>query len=55
MNSGLQCLFNTPPLIEYFLSKKYLEEINENNVLGTKGNLTKKFGLLMNQVWYGNN
>lgn len=35
MNSALQCLSNTLPLTEYFLSKAYKKEINKTNVLGT--------------------
>ena len=34
MNSMLQCLSNTQPLTEYFLSDQYLEELNVDNVLG---------------------
>ncbi len=35
MNSMLQCLSNTEPLTAYFLSDKYLEELNLDNVLGS--------------------
>ncbi len=34
MNSMLQCLSNSKPLTEYFLSDRYLEELNVDNVLG---------------------
>lgn len=33
MNSALQCLIHTPPLVEYFL-QDYTEEINKQNPLG---------------------
>lgn len=33
MNSALQCLVHTPPLVEYFL-QDYSEEINTENPLG---------------------
>ena len=33
MNSALQCLVHTPPLVEYFL-QDYSEEINADNPLG---------------------
>ncbi|KAG1362698.1 Ubiquitin carboxyl-terminal hydrolase 10 [Cocos nucifera] len=33
MNSAIQCLVHTPPVVEYFL-KDYSEEINEENPLG---------------------
>lgn len=33
MNSAIQCLVHTPPLVEYFL-KDYSEDINTENPLG---------------------
>lgn len=33
MNSSLQCLVHTPPLVEYFL-QDYTSEINKQNLLG---------------------
>lgn len=33
MNSAIQCLVHTPPLVEFFL-QDYSEEINEQNPLG---------------------
>lgn len=33
MNSSLQCLVHTPPLVEYFL-QDYSDEINKQNPLG---------------------
>ncbi|CAD8074353.1 unnamed protein product [Paramecium primaurelia] len=53
MNSGTQCLSNTYSLTEYFLSNKYFEEINEDNPLGTKGQLVRKFGSLLKKLWCG--
>ena len=44
---------NTRPLIEYFLNNKHYSEINVNNPLGTKGELTKKFGNILKRIWYG--
>lgn len=39
MNSALQCLVHTPPLVDYFL-QDYSEEINKENPLGMQvGNL----------------
>jgi len=43
MNSALQCLQNTSQLTEYFLQRKYVEEINTENPLGSKGVLAKKY------------
>ncbi|CAK84745.1 unnamed protein product (macronuclear) [Paramecium tetraurelia] len=53
MNSGTQCLSNTYQLTQYFLSNKYFEEINEDNPLGTKGQLVRKFGSLLKKLWCG--
>jgi ubiquitin carboxyl-terminal hydrolase 4/11/15 len=36
MNSAIQCLSHTPPLIDYFLSGRYKSEINYTNPLGMK-------------------
>ena len=44
MNSALQCLFHNPTLNEYFLSGRYLAEINIDNPLGTNGELLKCIG-----------
>ena len=37
MNSALQCLSNTLPLMQYFREGYYSGEINRDNPLGTKG------------------
>lgn len=51
MNSALQCLSNTWPLTNYFLQKHFIEEINENNPLGTKGVLAFHYAKLLNELW----
>lgn len=51
MNSALQCLSNAWPLTKYFLDKKFLGEINENNPLGTKGMLVYHYSRLMHELW----
>ncbi|KAL0696074.1 hypothetical protein Bca4012_063254 [Brassica carinata] len=38
MNSTLQCLAHTPPIVDYFL-KDYSGDINEDNPLGMRGEL----------------
>jgi len=43
MNSVLQCLANTEPLIKYFLLECYVTQINTMNKLGTKGQLAVAF------------
>ncbi|KAF5734371.1 Ubiquitin carboxyl-terminal hydrolase 10 [Tripterygium wilfordii] len=50
MNSALQCLVHTPPLVEYFL-QDYLEEINTENPLGMHGELALAFGELLRKLW----
>lgn len=35
MNSALQCLSNVSPLTEYFLSNKYIKDLNLDNPIGT--------------------
>eukprot|EP00976_Prorocentrum_cordatum_P100670 1192320-Prorocentrum_minimum.AAC.1 len=51
MNSALQCLSHTPPLAEYFLSNRYVHEINSGNPLGLGGELALAFGSLMHSLW----
>lgn len=51
MNSGLQCLSNTPELSLYFTSGAYKSEINRSNPLGMKGQVADKFGALIESIW----
>ncbi|KAJ6238880.1 ubiquitin carboxyl-terminal hydrolase [Anaeramoeba flamelloides] len=53
MNSGLQCLLNTIPVRNYFLSGRYLKEINETNPIGSGGKLSHSFADLMKLYWAG--
>ncbi|XP_042520355.1 ubiquitin carboxyl-terminal hydrolase 9-like [Macadamia integrifolia] len=50
MNSAIQCLVHTPPLVEYFL-QDYSEEINKQNPLGMHGELAFAFGDLLRRLW----
>ncbi|PSR91397.1 Ubiquitin carboxyl-terminal hydrolase [Actinidia chinensis var. chinensis] len=50
MNSALQCLVHTPPLVEYFL-QDYTDEINRQNPLGLHGELALAFGELLRKLW----
>jgi uncharacterized UBP type Zn finger protein len=43
MNSVLQCLSNTEPLVKYFLFECYLNHINERNTLGSRGRLAMAY------------
>ncbi|RKP20018.1 cysteine proteinase, partial [Rozella allomycis CSF55] len=51
MNSALQCLSNTELLTEYFISGKYLNEINTENPLGMKGEIAGAYGQLIKEMW----
>ncbi|CAD8095772.1 unnamed protein product [Paramecium primaurelia] len=53
MNSGTQCLSNTYQLTEYFITNKYFDEINEDNPLGTQGQLVRKYASLIKKLWCG--
>ncbi|CAI2352205.1 unnamed protein product [Caenorhabditis sp. 36 PRJEB53466] len=53
MASALQCLSNTPPLREYFLSGAYEQDLNEDNPLGTQGHLALAVGELFKGMWCG--
>lgn len=51
MNSSLQCLLHTVPLMRSFLSGAYRDDINRVNPLGQKGELAESFACLMASVW----
>eukprot|EP00742_Colponemidia_sp_Colp-10_P007733 GILJ01008336.1.p1 GENE.GILJ01008336.1~~GILJ01008336.1.p1 ORF type:complete len:932 (+),score=140.68 GILJ01008336.1:66-2798(+) len=53
MNSALQCLSNTEVLTRFFLSKRYVSEINSSNPLGTGGRLAAAYGQLLDSMWVG--
>eukprot|EP00079_Xenopus_tropicalis_P022925 XP_012814954.1 PREDICTED: ubiquitin carboxyl-terminal hydrolase 8 isoform X2 [Xenopus tropicalis] len=53
MNSILQCLCNTPHLIEYFNNNFYQAHINRSNLLGHKGEVAEEFGCIMRALWTG--
>ena len=46
-------MVNTPVLIGYFLNDAYIQDINESNVLGSKGELCRRFASLMKKIWFG--
>nr|CAB3494985.1 unnamed protein product [Digitaria exilis] len=50
MNSAIQSLVHTPPLVEYFL-EDYTREINTDNPLGLQGELAIAFGELLRKLW----
>ncbi len=51
MNSSLQCLAHTVPLMAAFLGGAYLADLNRTNPLGMQGELAEAFGQLMMQLW----
>lgn len=53
MNSALQCLSNTPELKDYFVSRVFEQEINQDNPLGNQGALAEAFGNLVQSLWSG--
>ncbi len=53
MNSMLQCLNASTPLRQYFESKRYVNEINTKNALGTGGVLAASYGSLVEEMWAG--
>lgn len=55
MNSVIQCLSNTEPLVKYFIFDLYLDHINEKNSLGTRGRLAKAFSELLSDIYTGGN
>ena len=51
MNSALQCLSNTPPIMQYFLYTKWREELNPSNPIGFGGHIASSFGELLALLW----
>lgn len=55
MNAALQCLSNTPPLTDYILTDKFLDDINTDNPLGMRGEIARTYSELIKVIWSGNN
>lgn len=56
LNSALQCIFHTPPLVEYFLNNttdNWRNHINISNPLGTRGALVSNFFTVLSAYWSG--
>lgn len=53
MNSGIQCLSNTRELTEYFMSNRFLSEINSTNPLSSKGYIACCYSKLIREMWNG--
>ena len=54
MNSALQCLSNTEALTKYFLLGIFHEEINAQNVMGSKGRVSEAYNEVLEDLWIGN-
>ncbi|KAL6077647.1 Ubiquitin carboxyl-terminal hydrolase 15 [Balamuthia mandrillaris] len=53
MNSALQCLSNTTPLTNFFLTKEFYKDLNRANPLGMKGALAEEYAQLLSELWSG--
>ncbi len=53
MNSSLQCISHTDPLVQFFLTNKYKNDINADNPLGMKGEIAEEFASLVKELWDG--
>lgn len=53
MNSVIQCLANTEPLVKYFVYGCYEDHINKRNTLGTRGRLASAFSELLTDMYIG--
>ena len=53
MNSVLQLLSNTTCLRDFFISGKFLRDLNKTNVLGYNGELATSFSKVMRRLWSG--
>jgi hypothetical protein len=54
MNSALQCLAHCLPLLRFFLSGHFTEDINLDNPLGHSGEVANAFAKLVRLMWRGN-
>ena len=55
MNSSIACLSNCSELTAYFLTKNFINDINEDNVDGAQGDLAKEWYNLLNFYWNSTN
>lgn len=51
LNSSVQCLAHSIPLMRTFLSDAYKADVNRDNPLGNGGKLAEAFGELMKKLW----
>lgn len=53
MNSILQCLGNTKPLVEYCLKNSYMDDLNITLSV-MKGSLFRSYAILIKNMWKSN-
>ncbi|CBZ52663.1 Ubiquitin carboxyl-terminal hydrolase, related [Neospora caninum Liverpool] len=53
LNSAVQCLSKVLPLSYYFLSGRFVADINEENVMGTQGRLARAYHATLRDMWFG--
>jgi len=51
LNASLQALLHTEPLVDYFLSLRYLRDVNIEGKFSLGGRLAYIFGTLAREVW----
>ena len=51
LNSSLQALLHTEPLVDYFLGQRYLKDVNIDSRYGFNGRLAYIFGILTRKLW----
>lgn len=51
LSTVLQCLAHTEPLRGYFLSGDYNSDLNENNPLGSNGQVANAFAAILSDLW----
>lgn len=44
---------NVPKLVEYMTSEKWVDEVNEDNPLGMRGEIARSFAELIKMIWSG--
>ena len=53
MNSILQCVSSTEPLVKYFLFEIYSFHLNQTSMYGTKGKLAIAYADLISELYVG--
>ncbi|XP_041356247.1 ubiquitin carboxyl-terminal hydrolase 8-like [Gigantopelta aegis] len=51
MNSTIQCLNNTSPLVSYFLTDNYYTDINRDSFQGMHGEVVDEFAVVLKALW----